>query len=282
MSRRTPATAVAMMIVLMLTGCGGDKGNNAVLEQYAAALSIDGIPGPGITELEFPLDGDQVTTPVNNAGSGSVMLSLSKASFSYTINLNGVFAVSRAELYLGAPGVNGTRAGILYSGSPGGVVNGTLVDSFLVAGQTEAAGIDDVLDAMISGQAYVQIATTSFPFGQLRGQTAPSGDVSLTLGSGSVLYAVDLQLVDSVTSVTLNEGTPGRTGTLRVTLFENAAGTGLVNGRLASDVFGGADVIDTTISYLLTQIRNGNTYINVATRDQPTGAIRGQVKIVPE
>ena len=274
---------VCMVVcAVLLAGCGSDKGNNAVLEYYAAALTIEGVPGPGITQLAFDLDGNQLDPPISNAGSGTVSITLSKASFSYAIDLSGVFAVTRAELYLGAPGVRGTRAAVLYSAPAGGVVNGTLIDSVIVSSEVENFTMDEVLSAMINGQAYVQIATTSFPLGQIRGQSAPSGTASLTLGAGSVLYTVSCYLLDSVTSVTLNEGPPGRTGTLRATLYENATGSGTINGDLVSDVFGGTDVLDTTLTYLLDQIRAGNTYINVTTKDAPSGAIRGQVEIVPE
>ncbi|MBD3298312.1 MAG: CHRD domain-containing protein [candidate division Zixibacteria bacterium] len=218
--------------------------------------------------------------PQTTDASGTVDLILGKSSLSYKITLNNASNVNRAELYVGAPNSNGTQAAVLFSGPASSSMDSVLVDSALLAEDFTNISLDSTLVAAANGAAYVQIATLSAPQGLLRGQTAPSGNASLVLGSGAVQYDVRTFVLDGIISATLNEGTPGRFGDVKVVLFEDSEGRDDVNGRLASDVFRGDDIVDSTsVDSLITLIRNERTYINIITIDVPQGVIRGQVEL---
>ncbi len=270
-----------VVAVAMIAGCGEETGNGpARADLFEADLTINGLPGTNIVNLSFTLSGDQVIPSQTSGVGGTVDMTLGKANLSYRITLDNVSGVTRAELYAGAPNSNGTLAAVLFSGSPQPLVDTVLVDSALLADDFTNVSLDSILVAASNGAAYVQIATASAPQGWLRGQTAPSGSASLVLGAGAVQYDVQTFVLDEITSATLNEGTPGRFGDVKVVLFDDSEGRDDINGRLTSDVFRGSDIVDSTsIDSLITLIRNERTYINITTTDAPQGAIRGQVEL---
>lgn len=271
-----------LILALLVSGCGDDPANGpATADQYAAVLTISGLPGTGVTSLTVPLSGSQVVPPRGTTATGIAQIYIGKSTIDYSITLNNASGVTRAELYVGPPGESGTLAAVLYSSSPTSTVNGVLVDSALVAADIRNVSLDGLMRAIPDGDAYIQITTSSAPQGLLRGQTAPSGQAMLTLGSGAILVEIRTYLLNGITSATLDEGLPGRIGDTKFILFADSSGRDSVNGTLVSDVFHGDDIVDaTSIDSLISLIRNEQTYINITTEDSPQGAIRGQLEAI--
>ncbi|GAB4316474.1 MAG: hypothetical protein Kow0074_04410 [Candidatus Zixiibacteriota bacterium] len=268
--------------VLLILGCGDDNGNGPEpSEQFEALLTIRGLPGTTVTSLTFALTGSQVIPPRTTSASGIAQLHIAKSTIGYTITLDNTSGVTRAELFVGEPGNNGTVAAVLYAGAPTPVVNGVLIDSVLATSDIRNISLDGLMQAILDGRAYIQISTSSASQGLLRGQTAPSGRATITLGSGAILVDVQVFYLDGITSATLNEGPPGRIGEPKLVLFEDPSGRDGVNGTLISDVFSAGDITDSTsIDSLITLIRGEHTYINVTTTSAPAGALRGQIEAI--
>ena len=99
----------------------------------------------------------------------------SEISFDLRIeDAKGVFADPGAHIHCGKKGENGPVIAFLAGGMPGGlngnvVVRGVLTMDNIVS---DACGdnFDDILVSMIHGKAYVNVHSTDYPDGEIRGQ----------------------------------------------------------------------------------------------------------------
>jgi len=103
--------------------------------------------------------------------------------------------------------------------------------------------------------------------------TAAQGFATFTLeGTNSLIYRITLSNIDSATRAHIHAGPAGVNGGIMVTLFDApSAPTALdFSGTLIEDT---VDVVDS----VLTRMRGGTAYVNVHTRVNGGGEIRGQV-----
>lgn len=126
--------------------------------------------------------GQQVQTPaVSSAARGSLSLRVSDNAIEYRLNIDPLpnSTVTAAHIHVGATGSNGPVIFTLYSSAFGvpftGTVSGILDNLYL---QPQAASgissFSDAISAILSGQAYVNVHTTAFPAGEVRGQILQS------------------------------------------------------------------------------------------------------------
>lgn len=115
--------------------------------------------------------------------------------------------------------------------------------------------------------------------------TKATGTAEFTLNSDgkTMSYNVDVNNIDKVTMAHIHQGKIGENGPVVVTLinFKTLTPTGPVNGQLAQ-----GDISDSKlegplkgmqISDLTKLMEDNNTYVNVHTKQNPNGEIRGQV-----
>ena len=150
----------------------------ALLAFPTTALADSGL------EFNATLTGDQEVPPVATAMRGNVDIEVENGRLRFALrvrnNTNDIFA---AHIHCGPPGVAGPVGVTLFSGSF------TAERGLLVRGKTTApnagnacgwASIDDVVAAMQSGNAYVNVHTTAasdgFPSGEIRGNLSPGDD----------------------------------------------------------------------------------------------------------
>lgn len=121
--------------------------------------------------------------PANSSlGQGQAIFHLSKAgdSLGFELIAANIENVTQAHIHCGPPGVNGPIVVFLYgfgpTVSPNGVLSqGTITNSNVIARPDSAAcpggvsTLDDVLEKMANGGAYVNIHTVALPPGEIRG-----------------------------------------------------------------------------------------------------------------
>lgn len=134
------------------------------------------------------LSGDEEVPPRDTRAQGQAIFHLSKDSteLHYKLIVANIENVSAAHIHCGAVGVNGPVGVTLFVGAPGG----GRVDGVLAQGTVTApdpgngcgwADLSDVVDAMHSGNTYVNVHTNDgvpptntgpgdFPGGEIRGQ----------------------------------------------------------------------------------------------------------------
>jgi hypothetical protein len=139
------------------------------------ANTVKLISGP--LQLNATLNGSQEVPPVTSAGSGtgSVTLSDDLASLAFTFTTTGLLNTTLAHIHVGAPGVPGPIIFNLILTPNFSGASGTLTAADLVP--QPAVGInnyDDALQALLSGQTYINVHTGANPSGEIRGQLGPA------------------------------------------------------------------------------------------------------------
>jgi hypothetical protein len=94
-------------------------------------------------------------------------------------------------------------------------------------------------------------------------------------------YVLNLTSINNVTLVHIHEGEKGTNGPIVVTLFKSTNPKGQINGTLSkakifSNQFEGP-LAGKYISDLMKVINEGKVYVNVHTKQNPQGEIRGQL-----
>jgi len=124
------------------------------------------------------LSGMKEVPEVNTIGSGIARFTVKNDStIRFEMSLQGVPHVTGAHIHLGSPGAAGEAVVTLIKGSdPGGKVTGTITSKDL-----HGTTMSQLIAAMKSGGAYVNVHTTTHPDGEIRGDIQSA--TSSTLGA---------------------------------------------------------------------------------------------------
>ncbi|MGQ0550195.1 MAG: CHRD domain-containing protein [Armatimonadota bacterium] len=155
---RTSALA-GVLLALFMAGCGGS-----------------------LATFEAFLNGANVVPPVSVSSTGRAPIDVEGQQTRYSINL---FAMSSTvtAAHVHGPAGGGVNAGIivtLFSGSAAPPVNGQLVQgTFDASSINPASGVSwqQLMELMRTGGAYVDVHTSAFPGGEVRGQIHPRAGV---------------------------------------------------------------------------------------------------------
>ncbi len=157
----------------------------ATIVCLASALLAPGIgfSQPGSRDFRARLDGFQSVPSLSTSGTGEFKARLNpdNASISYRLSYSGLEAAAvAAHIHLGARATNGGVVAFLCGGGgkpacpvSGGSVEGTIVAADVIGptGQGIAPGeFAEAVRAMRAGATYVNVHTTLFPAGEIRGQ----------------------------------------------------------------------------------------------------------------
>jgi hypothetical protein len=161
MRRRSVLAVATLVAALGLAAAGGAVGTPAA---HVAPLS-------GAEEV--PLNDSKAR------GIGVVKLSSDGKSLSYKLNVANIQNVTQAHIHMAPVGVNGPIVAWLYPAAPpamlipgrsdGKLASGTITAANLV-GPLAGQPLQALVDAIRSGNAYVNVHTSQFPPGEIRGQ----------------------------------------------------------------------------------------------------------------
>lgn len=241
------------------------------------------------TEFTAHLDAEQEPGDVASEGRGTAALSLTNDGLEFRVSVSGLTGeIANAHFHRQQIGVNG------------GVVRGILAD---FSGPT-ASGVwtsadsepltDELIEALLRGELYLNVHTGDHPSGEIRGQVLPSEGTALRAfltneqaddevsqeGSGTAaMMLTDHGLIYDVT-------VSGLTGEISNAHFHaGALGVpgGVVHGiadtLVGNTTFGvwtpgdGQPLVDSLVVALM----SGELYLNFHTGMHPTGEVRGQV-----
>jgi hypothetical protein len=101
---------------------------------------------------------------------------------SYEVNVTDMDKVNAAHIHLGEPGKNGPVVLTLFKGGPTEQVNGTVGEANVTAsnfeGPMKGKQVSDLVTAINNGITYVNVHTTDFPDGEIRGELMDSAKMS--------------------------------------------------------------------------------------------------------
>jgi hypothetical protein len=140
----------------------------------AAMLAMASAAYGGGLKFETELSGAEEVPPVVTEGQGEAKFESDGTIVEYELKWNdlstGAFA---AHIHCGVTGMNGPVGVTLFAGM--GDTQGEVVNTFTAADPGNACGWEDLADvigAMATDAAYVNIHTTQHPGGEVRGQVA--------------------------------------------------------------------------------------------------------------
>jgi CHRD domain len=113
-------------------------------------------------------------------------------------------------------------------------------------------------------------------------ETNASGSVSLIpMKSDKILYKLNVTDIENVTNAEIDLGKQDQNGTVIVTLFRSGSPSSQVKGLFAQGNITSSNLRGPLegkqLAELVRIMSNGNTYVNVRTRYNPSGEVRGQI-----
>jgi hypothetical protein len=127
------------------------------------------------------LSGAEEVPPVETLARGQAIFQLSKdgTELSYKLIVANIENVIMAHIHVGPAGENGPVVAWLYPSGPPpqlieGRFDGVLAEGVITAadlvGPLAGASMDDLIDAIRAGNTYVNVHTSQYPPGEVRGQ----------------------------------------------------------------------------------------------------------------
>jgi hypothetical protein len=183
MFRRLPFLLLAAC-VLPLSGCDSLSPAPATLLSPAAEVQHAHPDALAARNFVAPLSGDQEVPAADTRARGNTTFQLREDGLHYRLIVANIQNVSMAHIHLAPAGVNGPVAVWLYPSAPPpqlieGRFSGVLATGVITAenlvGPLAGASLGDLLDLMRAGGTYVNVHTSQFPGGEIRGQIRPAG-----------------------------------------------------------------------------------------------------------
>jgi len=127
------------------------------------------------------LSGGEEVPPVDTRAQGQAVFQLSRdgSELSYRLIVANIQNVTQAHIHMAPRGVNGPVVAWLYPEGPPtqlipGRFNGVLATGTITAddlvGPLAGAELEELIEAMLAGNLYVNVHTSQFPPGEIRGQ----------------------------------------------------------------------------------------------------------------
>ncbi len=133
------------------------------------------------------LSGFQQVPTLFSSGSGTFSATILNGgtTLSYTLTYTGLTGTMAAHIHLGLRGTNGGVIAFLCGGggkpacpTSSGTVSGTITAADVIGPTAQglsAGAFANFLTSLRAGATYVNVHTTAFPSGEIRGQLTPSG-----------------------------------------------------------------------------------------------------------
>lgn len=153
----------------------------ADVQEVPLHLKVDNAKAKQVLTFKAHLSGDQEVPPAETNATGQTNFKLSKdgTSLEYKLIVANIENVRMAHIHVAPAGENGGVVVWLYPDAPpaqviegwtnGILAEGTITSEDLV-GALEDATLQDLIDLLTAGQAYVNVHTDQYPGGEIRGQ----------------------------------------------------------------------------------------------------------------
>ena len=143
---------------------------------FIGTIPLTSLLVSGQTEEKFSakLSGKEEVPPNDSPSTGFAWVKTTNDQIGYEVNVTDIDKVNAAHIHLGESGKNGAVVLTLFNGGPTEQTNGTLGEANVTAsnleGPMKGKGVTDLLAAMKNGTTYVNVHSTDFPEGEIRGQ----------------------------------------------------------------------------------------------------------------
>ena len=147
----------------------------AIVLLAVAQLGISATPASSFKNFNAHLAGKNEVPAVETKAQGELVIHEMKDELHFKLNVANINDVTAAHLHHGAAGENGPPVVNLFMGpTKAGAVNGQLVDGPItaasLAGPLAGKTLADLKTEIAAGRIYVNVHTTAYPDGEIRGQ----------------------------------------------------------------------------------------------------------------
>jgi hypothetical protein len=120
------------------------------------------------------LAGTEEVPPNKSPAGGSAWVKTTNDKIEYEVNVTDIDKVNAAHIHLGESGKNGPVILTLFKDNPTELKTGKLAEANLTAsnfeGPMKGKSVTDLVSAIKNGTAYINVHSTDFPDGEIRGQ----------------------------------------------------------------------------------------------------------------
>lgn len=266
-----------------------------------------------ITSFGAFLTGTEEVPSVDAMGAGSANFELvdNGMGIKFEVRVANTEGIIDAHIHKGAFGQNGgVIVDLIPNQDPSGLRNGVVAEGVLTAadlkGTFASESLADLIDALSTGMAYVNLHTAANPTGELRGQISPifannnsnftvqlTGDHEVpsveTKAKGvatfrfnktnsAANFQVNVANLEDVRFAHIHLGKSDENGGVVVTIkdgkIEGAVNGVYTEGMLTNSSLNGR-LLGGDLIILREALRTGNAYVNVHTDKFPSGELRG-------
>ncbi|MCC5907468.1 MAG: CHRD domain-containing protein [Balneolaceae bacterium] len=177
----------AILMAFVVTGCSDSaipstsQSDVEISSQAGSDLESRNAASANNRNFRANLNGDNEVPPADTRARGQATFQLSKdgTAIHYKLIVANIENVTMAHIHVGVAGVNGPVVAWLYPSAPPpalipGRTNGILAEGEITAsnlvGQLAGEPLEALLELMRSGGVYVNVHTSQFPGGEVRGQ----------------------------------------------------------------------------------------------------------------
>ena len=273
----------------------------------ASIIFVAAIPLPVLADdAEFGarLKPSEEVPPTDSDGDGEVEFTLGRDRVRFKLEWEDLTSdVMAAHIHCAAAGVNGPVGVTLLmeTRDPDDRIRGSFTGPD-GGNDCKWATLGDVIGAVLDGNAYVNVHTTQFPGGEIRGQlkirpldletdmdprqenppndSDGDGEAEFDVRRDRVKFKVEWEdLTSDVVAAHIHCGPVGVNGAVGVTLLMGTQGPdSRVRGTFTGTDAGNA-CMWTTLGDVVGAVLDGNAYVNVHTTQFTGGEIRGQLEI---
>lgn len=162
MSKNENTTAIFTIGILSLFLLGG------------SLATINTVLGQSDEVFKARLSGTQEVPPNESPAGGSAWVKTSGDKIEYEVNVTDIDKANAAHIHMGESGKNGPVVLTLFKDNPTELKAGKLAEANLTAsnleGPLKGKSVSDLITAIKDGKAYVNVHSTDFPDGEIRGQ----------------------------------------------------------------------------------------------------------------
>jgi hypothetical protein len=146
-----------------------------VLASSLSALLALGLAGCNDTEdpaaFTGTLEAASQVPPVASTATGATSLDFDgESTVRFTVDVHSITGVTAAHIHSGPAGATGPARVDLFTGPQTGPADGQLVQGSFGPDDVEGISLDNLVNEMRSGNAYVDVHTAANPDGEIRGQ----------------------------------------------------------------------------------------------------------------
>ena len=178
-------SSLALVALALLAACADDRSTPTAPNTFIVPLYANGSSDGTSHHSVAPLSGDEEVPPVDTRAVGNAIFWLSDdgTALRYRLVTSRMQDITQSHIHIAPRGVNGPVVvflfGLVAAGqdNAGILAEGTITAANLIARPAIGFGatMPELVAAMRNGNAYVNVHTTSWPGGEIRGQIKETG-----------------------------------------------------------------------------------------------------------